>query len=255
VGVVTAMEVKNEMFRERIDEANDLISAFLPEEKKALGRNRNSYDHALDEKKRVAKRIRRYIYTQSERPRSNLRFVSSIEQAFPVLESLSPNLQRSASLMLGQKFLEKIPYLSSRFLSNDEQSLVAHQSVLLELPGGEVFPMNQGVNEYGRGILVQLNGLAWRSSNLKSKMPIVSGGVLGRGMVLLEDGHPGVRGVVGFPSFSVVMLIPRPAILSALARNPAAWKECARWWYLGASLVAKAIGSIDEQKTDSIVLA
>jgi hypothetical protein len=33
VSVVTAMEVKNELFRDRIDSANDLISLFLPEER------------------------------------------------------------------------------------------------------------------------------------------------------------------------------------------------------------------------------
>ena len=240
------MEVKNERFRERIDEANNLISIFMPEEK-TRRRHRNKMDDPkLDEKKQIAKRIRRYIYTQSERPRSTFQYACTLDKRFPVLESLSPELQRSASLMGAQRYLEKIPYLSSRFLSSDEQSLVARQCIILEFPVGEVFRMDQGVDGFGRGILVQANGLAWRSSQLKGLMSIVSRGVIGDGRVLLEDGHPGTKGVVHCLSFSLVAFIPRQAILSALARNPTAWMECARWKYLGACLVAKATRSRDE---------
>jgi len=254
VGVVTAMEVKKELFRERIDRANNLISIFFPEEKAARKKDLRG-DPQLVEKERVAMNIRRYIYTQSERPLSITCFVRSLEEAFPVLETLSPELQRSSCLMLMQKFFERVPYLSSRFLSSDEQSIIATRCVILELPCGETFHMQDGIDGYGRGILVQRSGLVTRQSKLVNLMPIVSGGIFGADTVLLEDGSQGTGGEIHILSFSVMVFIPRQAIVDALARNPAAWNECACWKYFGACLVEKAAQIRVEMEKENGVVA
>jgi hypothetical protein len=194
----------------------------------------------------MAKRIRRYIYTQSERETSTLRYASSFEEAFPVLETLSPELKRSSILMVVRKFIERVPYLSSRYLSFHEQSLVAQECLFVEFPCGEPFRMEQGISEYGRGIIIQVKGLFWRSSTrLLPSAPVLSGDVVGGSTVLLEDDHPGSEEHFRAISFSSAMFIPREAVLSALSRNPSCWKECARWRYFGAALVSKAIDELD----------
>jgi hypothetical protein len=222
VGVVTAMAVKNELFRARIDEANQLISVFLPEEqekrnermiissyrrrrrRRSNNNNNNNNNNSTTatstnsiiqddhnslhygERKRLATRIRRYIYTQSERPVSSFRYQSNMEERFPVLTSLPPELCRSSTLMVVRRYLQEVPYLSSRFLSFHAQSLVAQRCVFLEFPPEEVYRMDKGVDGYGRGVLVQNSGLLWRTSKLCGSMPILSGGVVGDGHVLLS---------------------------------------------------------------------
>lgn len=380
VGVVTAMEVRNELVRERIDQANTLINAFLPEEQEDRGvfplfrksppttrydshhfarsqdigktmerdddatggsngganaakdnkdnnnntgsrhsnfstgnlipkRRRRKNRGSLAERKQVAKRIRKYIYTQNERRRSTFRFQCLIQDKYPVLKSLSPELQRTSTLMVVQQYLQKVPYLSSRYLSWHEQSLVAQQCSILEFPAEEIFRMgpadedddqtntnnnnaggdgfnfnsnsvcsgngsygnysnnlgNKSYERYGRGIIIQMSGVLWRSSILKGEMPMLFEGVVGIESVLLEDEqvilpdfdddndstsskrrknrkHSAYvdEDVVALVSFSQLLYIPRDAVLTALARNPRAWNECARWKYVAAGIVQQA---------------
>eukprot|EP00934_Nitzschia_sp_Nitz4_P004066 Nitzschia sp. Nitz4//scaffold185_size43419//2298//4187//NITZ4_007292-RA/size43419-processed-gene-0.78-mRNA-1//-1//CDS//3329539682//4056//frame0 len=265
VGVVTAMEVKGERFRERIDEANTLIEAFLPEEGRGLFPHNHkhkptkaelgtlTYQQYL-ERRKVAKRIRKYVYAQNDQFRSTARFRSELEDKFPILETLSPQLQRSSMLMVYKMFLEKVPYLSSKFLSFEEQSLVARQCMILEFPAEEVYHMDGVVGhdnhdederevQFGRGILIQKSGILWRSSSLCKRMNPMSKGVVGDGSVLLEDSKfrdEDAGSFVRFMTFSTILFVPRSAVLSALARNPQAWAESARWKYLAAALVQKA---------------
>ena len=200
----------------------------------------------------LAKRIRRYIYMQNERP-SNMRYVSSMEDYYPVLGSLPPDLQRASVLMVVQDQLNRVPYLSSRFLSKDEQSRVAQQCIILEFPlEDRMFLLEDGVGDYGRGILVQQSGLLWRTANnLCTFRPILSGGVVGEGSVLLDDEYvdewksgPTVTSL----SFVTAVFIPRDAVLLALERNPRAWTECARWYYLGAEIIRRARQELKKKK-------
>lgn len=241
VGVVTAMQVKQELFRQRIDEANNLISVFMQGRRNSHARNEEENSDDEDEKKKVAKRIRRFVYNQHDSNLSIYRYVSNLETAFPVMESLSPDLKRSACLMLAQKYLNQVPYLSSRFLSSEEQSHVAKECIVCEFPREEVFRLDQGICGHGRGVLVLMTGAVWRSSKLTGIMSIISGGVVGDGHVLLEDGRLILDTNVTFISFGQCLFIPRTAILAALDRNSAAWTDCARWKYFATCLVEKAI--------------
>lgn len=247
VGVVTAMEIKNELFRERIDAANHVISVFMDNGSDNKGRGGGGLSSSLNrneivqEKVRVAKRIRRYVYSQSALPNSTNQHTSSLSDAFPVLESLTPELQLSASLMLAQTYLERIPYLSMKYLSREQQANLARQCVLTEFPKEEHVDLDTGIEGHGRGILVQYTGSSWRASKLVTLMPIVSCAVVGAEHVLLKDGQPGTRVRVTFTSFSQCMFIPRTAIMEALAENPNAWTECARWKYLAALFVESAV--------------
>ena len=107
-----------------------------------------------------------------------------------------------------------------------------------------MYLLEDGVADYGRGILVQQSGLLWRSANeLCTSRPILSGGVVGGMTVLLEDDE--VDGVNEGPtvislSFVTAIFIPRDVVMSALERNPHAWTESARWKYLGAQLIRRA---------------
>jgi len=249
VGIVTAMNIKSEIFRGRIDEANNLISVFLEPEKEHCKKsqiNITEGDQALAEKKKVARSIRRYIYTQAERPRSTCRGVSSLKEAYPVLETLSPALQRTSSLLIVQEYLDRIPYLSSRFLSTEERARVAEQCMVMELPCGEMVRLDENFTHSGRGILAQIKGLAVRSSRLQRVMPIVENGIFGDGTVLLEEDHPGAMTKVHFLSFSVVAFIPRDAVLSVLSKNSIAWQH-ARWKYMASSIVAKATLNLQDR--------
>jgi len=254
VGVVTAMEVKNEIFRGRLEQANHLISVFLPPESESRDEDQadKENDKALlkKKKKKLSRSIRRYIYTQANRPWSTYRSISNLDQAFPVLESLSPEQRRSSSLLLLQKYLNKVRYLSSRFLSCEDQARVAEQCMIMEFPCGEVIRLDEGVSDLGRGILSLVKGLAWRSRRLQGIMPILHNGAFGAGDVLSEDGHPGPMSKVHFLSYSMVIFIPREAVLSALARNPSAWK-CARWAYAGSCIIERAKTTLQIEKETS----
>ncbi len=59
-------------------------------------------------------------------------------------------------------FLETIPYLSSKYLSPDEQAEVALQCRTLEFAAGEHFRSHP---EFGRGIVIFKHGLGFTSRN------------------------------------------------------------------------------------------
>lgn len=266
VGVVTAGEIRNEMFRERIDGANQLINVFLPPVKEDYRQEREwlegSHRPSMQSQRRdistkrrhgkhLAKRIRRFIYNQSEQYNSINTHCSTLEGRFPVLETLSPEIRRMAGFMVVQRYLEEVPYLSSMYLKADEQSLVAQECLFLEFSCEETFRLEEGLQDHGRGLYVQVSGLSWRSSKLCTQTKILSRGVIGEDSVLLEDGHLGAQGSVQFLSFSSLLFVPRAAILSALERNPKAWAGSARWKYAGAALVASAIQhQKDNEKKD-----
>eukprot|EP00591_Stephanopyxis_turris_P012916 CAMPEP_0195524934 /NCGR_PEP_ID=MMETSP0794_2-20130614/25061_1 /TAXON_ID=515487 /ORGANISM="Stephanopyxis turris, Strain CCMP 815" /LENGTH=422 /DNA_ID=CAMNT_0040655269 /DNA_START=488 /DNA_END=1756 /DNA_ORIENTATION=+ len=236
VGVTAAMEVRGEANRKRVDDANDLIDDFLePEE---------AYEKAEPswhpDKKSVAKRIKKYIHNQKNLS-PNTMCGTTLHECYPVLETLTPELERISSLLVMSKYLEVVSYLSSKCLSLEEQSLVAMGCIFMEFSAGERIKVEDSVKDFGRGIFVVESGsaLAFRFSkgnNLRRSTLLTVNMSFGEDMVLVEDGHSATMGRLNFLTFAKVIFIPRDVVLASLERNPQAWKDFGRWKYIGALL-------------------
>ena len=87
----------------------------------------------------------------------------TLSEAFPTVDHLSPELRKVCALHLTHAYLETIPYLSSKYLSPDEQAEVALQCRTLEFAAGEHFSFHP---EFGRGVLLFKHGLGFNSQNL-----------------------------------------------------------------------------------------
>jgi hypothetical protein len=209
--------------------------------------NINVYDYRhgqeQPEVKQAAKRIRNYIHHQYIMSNAST-CASNLAQRFPVLETLSPELQREASVLLMNQYLKAIPYLSSKYLSTDEQYSVAMECLLLEFGAGE--NVNIKDSGLGRGVFIMKQGCAlitrgnmsWR----REKYTLLSTGMaFGRGKVLVSDDHPASEGTLQFLTFSKVVFIPRKAILAALEKNEKAWKCSARWIFIRTLLRDKHV--------------
>mmetsp|Transcript_29358 Transcript_29358/g.43339 ORF Transcript_29358/g.43339 Transcript_29358/m.43339 type:complete len:119 (-) Transcript_29358:240-596(-) len=109
----------------------------------------------------------------------------------------------------------------------------------MEIAAGEVIEAGR---DLGRGIYIIQTGSAmsrlWAESKCKWSLSIlVPGSMVGMGRVLLEDGHDDVKGTrMLFLTFSRVLFIPRAAVVTALEKNPEAWKGSGRWNYARAVL-------------------
>jgi hypothetical protein len=246
VGVNGAMNARSEIYRERIDDANRMIKEFDAGDR-LIGSD--SDIQAAEEARDLEHRIKSYIYNQYTMSNSTA-CVSNLSQTFPVIETLSPDLQRLSALMLFKDDLETVPYLSSRFLTNAARSEVAMECVLLEFAAGEVFDIEKGVGDLGRGILVFRKGLGHLQSHYS-----LPGMPCGDGKVLVEDDHQACKGYLHFLSFSKVVFIPRKAVLAALAKHPTAWKKCARWKYFMTTLHSadltkkKSVKTMEEEQS------
>jgi hypothetical protein len=227
VGVTVAMNARSEIYRERIDQANEMIQNF--DAGHVLKGNGPDVQAAQDSGD-LGRRIKDYIHNQYVMS-DHTACVSDLSQTYPVLETLSPDLQRLSALMVFKDDLETVPYLSSRFLSIEARSEVAMECVFLEFAAGEVIDTEKGVGDLGRGIFVFKKGLALFQNHYS-----LPGRPCGDGEVLVEDGHPAVEGNLYFLNFAKVVFIPRKAVLVALAKHPNAWKECARWIYFLTTL-------------------
>jgi hypothetical protein len=227
VGVTAAMNSRSEIYRERIDQANEMIQNF--DAGHVLKGNGPDVQAAQDSGD-LGRRIKDYIHNQYVMS-DHTACVSDLSQTYPVLETLSPDLQRLSALMVFKDDLETVPYLSSRFLTIEARSKVAMECVFLEFAAGEVIDIEKGVGDLGRGIFSFRKGLG-----LLHRHYSLPGMPCGDGIVLVEDGHPAVKGRLHFLNFAKVVFIPRKAVLAALAKNPTAWKECARWIYFLTTL-------------------
>lgn len=134
--------------------------------------------------------------------------------------------------MLMNKALERIPYLSSRFLSTEDQCQVAIQCSLVVAPAGELVDFSK----LERGIYVFIQGTAASLGNQGRWKMVTAGKACGFTRVLFDNGHTCSLGGLYFLSFSKMAFIPRSAVLEVLERNPRAWKACARWIYLQGCL-------------------
>jgi hypothetical protein len=234
VGVTAAMNARGEIYRERIDQANAMIKEFdTGDMVEGSGPDMKAAEEARD----LEIRIKNYIHNQHTTSNHTV-CVSDLSQTFPVLETLSPDLQRMSAFMVLKDDLETVPYLSSRFLSITARSEVAVECVFLEFAAGEVIDIERGVGDLGRGIFVIRKGIGFLRMQYSSELAelLLPSMTCGDGRVLVEDGHPVIKGYLHFMSFAKVLFIPRRAVLAALAKNPTAWKECARWKYFIAVL-------------------
>jgi len=252
VGVAAGMQVRAESYRTRISQANDMIHEFADPDEIIQD---DDVAVANIESKQVAKRIRKYIHNQYKRSMAES-CSNSITGEFPVFDTLTPELQRDSSVLLINQYLKAVPYLSLEYMSQEDQSTVALQSVALEFCSGETIWTENAVPGLGRGIFIFRGGSAFnldRSTHMDfskdfEKMSLVTAGMsYGADKVLVEDDNPLAKGRLQFLTFSQVLFIPREAVLSAFKRSDKAWKNCARWIYLRTLLLAK----IEEEREQS----
>ena len=246
VGVAAGMHVRAETYRSRTDQANEMIQEFADPDDEIYAGGDERFN--ANDSKHVAKRIRKYIHKQYTRSKGES-YKNRLSNFFPVFDTLSPELQRDASVLILNQYLEAVSYLSSKYMSHSLQSLIAMQSTLLEFSSGELIRTEKDdVDGLGRGIFIFKSGCAFNLNPFKDKKSgkmldqlglIIAGMAYGAGRVLLGDDNPAANGRLQFLTFSQVVFIPRKAILDALKKSEGAWKECARWIYLKTLLIAK----------------
>jgi len=252
VGVAAGFNAAEESFNQRADEANALIRSFKKPTFKeqnhptavSLDMHMSSSAGSFDQpsnlnKAMVAKRIRQFIYEQHKQSIASSS-INGMEEIFPILSTLPPELQKMAAGLVLQKDLETVPYLSSRFLSMEEQCRIALACKLLEFSSDEVVKLDEF--ELGRGIFVLKYGCAFvvRNNNDKplkeSFQLITAGSAFGTGKVLIDEDHPASKGLLKFLTMGTVVFIPISIIVTTLDENKNAWKNCARWKYAATML-------------------
>ena len=246
MGVAAGMNANEDAFNSRADEANFLIRHFHEPTGATYKKDETLFfDERSDiatlekahklETEAVAARIRRFIY-QQYRTSPALSSLNDLRDVFPIMETLPPELQMMSSLLILQKSLETVPYLSSRFMTIQEQCRLAMACKHIDFSSGETVSLNDF--EYGRGIFVMGRGCAFVVLNNNSKALVnrfqllTAGSAFDAGKVLVEKDHSASRGLMNFLTFSTVTFIPESAISAALVRNENAWKSCGRWLYL-----------------------
>ena len=191
---------------------------------------------------KASKRVRLFLTDERDHCTRNTldeKNALTLSEAYPTLDVLSPELRKVCALHLTHTYLETIPYLSSKYLSTDDQAEIALQCRTLEFAAGEHFSSHP---EFGRGLLIFKYGLAFTSRTLlKTNLswPRALGGHAAEvNEVLIEDDYCKEQQLVyHFVSYTKVLFVPRSAIINMLKKNPAAWKESARWRYFRAALI------------------
>jgi len=239
VGVAAGMQVRAESYRTRIDQANKFIHEFADPDELS---DDDDETVATFESKVVARQIRKYIHKQYTVSKGET-CLSTVPSYFPVFDTLTPELQRASSVLLHNKYLKAVPYLSSRYMSQEDQSIVAMQCISLDFNSGEIIDTDNAVGGIGRGVFVFRRGCAFsplhKISHGEGAGLVTPGMTSGAGKVLLADDNKAARGKLHFLTFSQVVFIPRKAIIEALKKSEKAWKECGRWIYLRTLLIAK----------------
>ena len=247
VGVAVSMDPVEQKYRDRKDQANELIKEFSTHTRNDTNMDKSA--RQSNEISHTTQSIRTYLSDQKMKCR-NAGFTSNLAQRFPVIENLSPQLQRMSSLLVGSQHLEAIPYISSRFLSSVEQSYVTEEFIYLEYPGGENIKItNRGIENLGRGVLFISEGTV---SCVKSKggknserIRLLSGGsVIGADEVLVETSNKILADTadhIFFLTYTKLTFISQNSIRGALFRNPKAWKDCARWKYLKILILLQTV--------------
>jgi len=191
----------------------------------------------------VKSRIMRYIHSQRRRGDCTS-FSSTSEERYPVLQSLTPELRRSACYCLVKEELDHVAYLSSKYLTPHQQGLIAEQCLFLEFAAGDTFRSERNTSP-GEGIFVFESGCAMIALHRKGKSPrtfVVAPGmnVQIQDFILIDSANDIKPSLIFyFMTFSKVIFIPRKAILDVLTTEHPAWKEVGRWRYLRTMLVLK----------------
>jgi len=235
VGVTAGMQVRDEVFRRRNDQANEMIRSFS-DSAEVEGKMGQAPIQSGD----VGRRVKKFIHNQYKQSEYDA-FAATLSERFPVLDTLSPQLRCASALLMLRDYLEKIPYLSSAYLSADEQSRVALQCVTLDFGKGDDFELRAGLVGVDRGLVVLKSGCAFvwptgvpsstRLAGRESRL-LVAGQVFGHGQVLVDGQVDAAEGLISFLNFSKVIFIPRATIVEILRKNRRAWKDCARWIHL-----------------------
>jgi len=244
VSVVAGMNKRAELYGERLDQANKLIQA-IPDPDSSDDEEEDDPKYRFT-KRAVSKRIKRYVHNQfntSNRGKCQQPFYSNVFESFPILETLTPELQESGSLLVMKKYLEAVSYLSCKYLTAKEQAAIAMQCSFAEFSTGETAQPSVGIGNLGSGLIVLDRGLALCSGGLYesngNRFNLVTVGMaFGASEVLVEEKFlKGRKSTLRFLTFSRVVFIPRSAILDALSHNQVAWKACARWKYLRSHIL------------------
>jgi hypothetical protein len=145
-------------FDHRMNQANQMFSDFMTVDLPVAA-------HAKHHIK-VSKRVRRFLSRQRESCTKEWLDESSqptLIDRYPTLGILSPGLQTYCALQLLHPLIEKIPYLSLKYLTPEEQAEVALNSVNLTFSPGERFTHHP---ELGRGILIFRHGFGFSSRDI-----------------------------------------------------------------------------------------
>mmetsp|Transcript_20538 Transcript_20538/g.44575 ORF Transcript_20538/g.44575 Transcript_20538/m.44575 type:complete len:568 (-) Transcript_20538:1001-2704(-) len=234
VEVVQSMGSINTAYVHRMNEANQMMRDFTERElpESVTG---TLYPDSY-------KRVRRFITNQRDRATKNWldpSNVCTLHDAYPTLNILSPELQRVCALHLTHSLLETIPFLSSTYLSPEEQADVALQCVTLEFSIAEKFVAH---SDLGRGVLIIRQGFAMVSRNTGGENYTWHKDAIDQPIdvneVLVEDDYLKEHQLVyHFVGFTKVLFVPRSAIMGILEKNERAWKECGRWRYFMAAFI------------------
>ena len=210
----------------------------------------------FDENMKVSKRVRHFLTEQRDRATTNsmdYETADTLEEKYPTLQIVSPELKKICALHLTHTLIESVPYLSSKYLSPDEQASIALKSFYFEFSAGETFREHP---VHGRGIVIFRHGLGCAVRNCSGSSfssfywrKGIRGHPVDVDEVLVDDDfHKERQLVCHFAGFTKVFFIPRSVILEVLANNTAAWKKCAMWRYAVAAMILE---SMDLEKRPS----
>lgn len=249
VDAVASMGTLNKEYISNMNEANQMVKNFTSQ---SLPPSKSG---SLIETT-VSKRVKRFITEQRDRATTKSMDNSSalsLEDKYPTLSVLSPELRKVSVLHLVHSFIESVPYLSSKYLSPDEQAHVALNSFHMEFAAGEKFRVH---DEYGRGILIFVQGFGIAMRHISSTVFHTKRSHANQPIDITEvlvDDHflEDEQLAYHFAGFVKVLFIPRSVIIEALKKNERAWKECARWKYLEAALILKSL-SVRKNQDDPV---
>jgi len=234
VGIAAGLGKRDDIYGARLDQAGELIRDFVATE--------NESDPEYNSLKlECSKSIHSYIHTQMDRSQQTASIRTLIE-AYPVLDSLPPELQRISCLLVTRKYLEAVPYLSSRYLTIEEQSKVAVQCAYVDFAAGECVRPVQSVGRLGAGVLVIISGIAAVFRERRQTFSFISNGMsFDENKILLDNEIYSAGDELRFITFTRVVFIPRQTILDLLRTNDTAWKGCARWRYLVSLMLSQRV--------------
>eukprot|EP00560_Eucampia_antarctica_P004068 CAMPEP_0197843044 /NCGR_PEP_ID=MMETSP1437-20131217/47094_1 /TAXON_ID=49252 ORGANISM="Eucampia antarctica, Strain CCMP1452" /NCGR_SAMPLE_ID=MMETSP1437 /ASSEMBLY_ACC=CAM_ASM_001096 /LENGTH=255 /DNA_ID=CAMNT_0043453025 /DNA_START=997 /DNA_END=1761 /DNA_ORIENTATION=+ len=221
----------NSFHMSKLYEANEMIKDFDEYDMDSNNNNANGICNKFDLKNDVTERITKFILDQRERNYNIGTCASNLSNEYAAFGSLSKELQRMSSYLIFKPYLNGVPYLSSKYLSIDEQSFLSLKCQLRCFAAGEIVVLNDSPlkrNSSERGIFVIIEGLGFVRSTQRRRryFPITylkSGEAYGFEQVLVEDNIQMGIDEIMFPLFSKLLFIPRESIMDILERKHQAW--------------------------------